>query len=481
MNIFNFREVQWGPDEAKGDENLDKYFVTIPEFEAIKRGEYRYIIGRKGTGKTAIIEKIKLDSKKNPLSFYSALSLRNFPLNSFRALRDKSFRDKSQYTPIWLFLIYIEICKMILEDNGAGPVDLINELKTFLLTNHFLQGKGFVDTVSILKNCQAKIKVLSKWLGGNLNISKQSQAMVTIHYQNVIEHLEKKILSIYSDSIYWLFIDELDEGYRADDKGLRLILLSLFRATEDAVLNLKNSNLNFRPILVLRSDIFDSLEDNDLNKLDDYTLRLRWISHIDHTDYSLKSIPNARIKFSIPTLSEYNDPWRYVVKDDDVTSLYNVKSLWSFMANRTYERPRDIIKFLKYCRKFVDKGQLTLEHVKKAEDNYSNWLYNELRDEIHSYLPIWKNALQVLTKIGKGKLTITEYKRLAERDKKILQWLKDHNKSIEEILEILFDFGVIGNLDDKRWIFKYKDHDLPFDEHMEIIVHFGLKKKLRIK
>lgn len=51
---ISFSDVDWGEDEAKNDESLERYFVEFPEYEKVLDGKKRYIIGRKGTGKSAI-------------------------------------------------------------------------------------------------------------------------------------------------------------------------------------------------------------------------------------------------------------------------------------------------------------------------------------------------------------------------------------------------------------------------------------------
>ena len=129
----------------------------------------------------------------------------------------------------------------------------------------------------------------------------------------------------------------------------------------------------------------------------------------------------------------------------------------------------------------IEVGKLTFETVRIAEDAYSDWLYREIRDELHSYLPCWREALQCLTRVGSGKIRIDDYRTHLEGDRTIKKWLEDDQGSIEKITETLFDFGIIGNLDDKRrWLFKYKDDDLAWNPDMDLIVHFGLHKKLRL-
>jgi hypothetical protein len=479
MDIWDFNQIRWGQDEAKGDEELLEYFVPFPEFELVKSGDVRYVIGRKGTGKTAVIERLRLEAEDDPMRFNSTLTLRNFPINDVRDLRDRSFRDKSQFVPVWLFLIYVELAKLVIEDHGSGTEEAIRDLERFLIMNNLTDGIGFIDTVTILKSTGSKIKVLAKWIEGEYQQSDSAEVEIQVHYQKVVDILRRLLSATQSESQYWLFMDELDEGFRAGDTSLRLLLLALLRAVEDSALALQRTSLNYRPLLVLRSDIFDRLEDNDLNKLDDYLIRLKWTSKEEGSEYALKNVPVARIVTGLKLVG-IDDPWCAVVDNTDTTLPNRVETLWQYMANRTYERPRDIIKFLKNCKLNNHGGRLTFDEVKTAENAYSTWLYNELRDEIHSYLPVWKEALQCLTRIGTGKIPYSEYVSQLRSDRVINKWLKDHAREPEEIIESLFDFGVLGNLDGKRWLFKYKDDDLAWNPSMDLIVHFGLNRKLRL-
>ena len=105
--IFDFGTIEWGPDEAKGDEQLQNYFLKIPDYDKLIEGKKRFIIGRKGTGKTAILQMIFYETLNTPSSFGKELTLKEFPISDLRGLGDKSMQDKSKYVNIWSFLILI--------------------------------------------------------------------------------------------------------------------------------------------------------------------------------------------------------------------------------------------------------------------------------------------------------------------------------------------------------------------------------------
>ncbi|TCO99875.1 ATP-binding protein [Rubrivivax gelatinosus] len=476
--MHDFRLVNWGPDEAKDDHDLPGYFVAFPEFADIEAGQIRYVVGRKGTGKTAIIERIKQRVAADAMGFSSNLTLRNFPLQDFRELRDRSQRDKSQFVAAWSFLLLIELAKMVCSDNGAETASAVDELRQFLSANGLDSSAGFASTITSLTKAESKVKVSTGWLDGERLGGSQTQITLPVHYQKVVGALAARLVNVSSESEYWLFIDELDEGYRAGDTSLRLVLLGLFRAVEDLALSLRAAHFHFRPLVVLRSDIFDRLEDNDLNKLDDYVYRLGWTTREEMDDYALKLVPEARIVKSIP--GAVLDPWGHVVVNFDGDLPQYVESVWAFMTSRTYDRPRDIIKFLKSCRKHTKSGQLPFSSVRLAEDTYSDWLFREIRDEIHSYLPCWREATQCITRIGTGRFSVTNFLDTLKEDKTVSKWISEGGNSAEAVVETLYEFGVLGNYDGRRWLFKYKDQDLTWNPAMELIVHFGLCKKLRV-
>ena len=134
MDIMNIRlkDIDWGEDEAKGDDKLPTYFVEPDGFYDILKGKKRYVIGRKGTGKTAICTMIENKAKIDSTKFISSFSLKSFPVNNFEHFRDTSLIKKSQLVPIWKYLFVVEISKLILSDCSAFSEDRLEGLRIFI-------------------------------------------------------------------------------------------------------------------------------------------------------------------------------------------------------------------------------------------------------------------------------------------------------------------------------------------------------------
>ncbi len=475
---LSFSDIEWGEDEAKNDEALGQYFVEFPGYDEILKGKKRYIIGRKGTGKSAILQKLRLDSASDPTSFYSDISLRDFPLSDFKSLGDRSQQDKSKYVSAWKFLLLMEIASLLIQDNSvedSKELDVINRL----IQDNFPDGISMVETIMKLRESENKIKVVVSALSGEYSKASGTEVTAQIHYNKAVKTLESLFSKIHTDSTFVLLIDELDEGYQAKNTNIRLVILSLLRAVDEIYNSFKKSYIKCIPVLALRSDIFDSLEDNDLNKLDDFVLRLNWTTN-EKSRWSLKQIAEKRIEATVKAeypFLETTDYWSFVAENDSVQ-----KGLWQYLCALTFSRPRDIIKLLKYCSNGVKGNKLTLSDVQAVEEEYSGWFYREFRDEAQSFLSCWKGALNCISEIARGKERVAVLVNRFETNAEIKKWCKENGKTPLDVVKILFDYSVIGCINEEgRWIFKYKDDYFEFMEsYPYYCVHYGFCRKLRI-
>lgn len=475
---ISFADIDWGEDEAKNDEMLNHYFVEFPGYNKILTGKKRYIIGRKGTGKSAILQKIRLDATADATMFFRDISLRDFPLNDFKALGERSLQDKSKYVSAWKFLLLTEVANLIVQDNSIPDTPALEVLQQFL-RNNFPDGISITDTITKLRQNENKILMAFSFLSGESSALSGIERTAQIHYNKAVKELENIFSQLNTSSTFLLLIDELDEGYRSKNTNLSLVLLALLRATDEIFAFFKRLGMKCIPVVALRSDIFDNLEDNDLNKLDDYVLRLNWTTD-ESSLWSLKQIAEKRIEATVKQkypAFETDDYWALVAENDSVPN-----GLWQYICVLTFSRPRDIIKLLKYCSDIPLIHKLTLHDVQNIEEDYSGWFYREFRDEAQSFLPCWKGALNCLSEVAKGKNKISVLTARLDANPEVRKWCNENNITSMEVVKILFNYSVIGCINDEgRWIFKYKDDYFEFmPSYPYYCVHFGFSRKLRL-
>lgn len=430
---LRFSDIDWGEDEAKNDYSLERYFVEFPGFNNVLKGRKRFIVGRKGTGKTAILQKIRLQSNTDPTIFSVDVSLRDFPLNDFRSLGDRSLQDKSKYVAAWKFILLTELAGMILKDESIEQTPYTDALQDFM-TRNFPNGISVTNTIERLRQNENKISLDVSIFSGNIKDSKSEEEVAQIHYNRAVKTLEDILQGIESTSTYYELIDELDEGYNSDNSNLNSVILALLRASDEVYHSFKSSCINFIPITALRSDIFDNLEDNDLNKLDDYVLRLNWTTDEDSA-WSLKQIAERRIAATLEKDTSPKKGCDYWSQVADNASTE--KGLWQYLCILTFSRPRDIIKILKYCSEEVTSQKLTLTDVQRAEERYSDWFYREFRDEVQSFMPCWKGALNCISEIARGKERVSVLAERLKGNGEVAKWCSDNKKEPLDIIKQL--------------------------------------------
>lgn len=105
--------------EAKSEDG-GRYFYHMTEVETILAGSKNYVIGRKGTGKTAISEFILGKGKNKDGVFCEKLSFKNFPFNALYELSNSKYTPPNQYITLWKYLIYSVICRLMLQNNNIN-------------------------------------------------------------------------------------------------------------------------------------------------------------------------------------------------------------------------------------------------------------------------------------------------------------------------------------------------------------------------
>lgn len=223
--LFQGIRASWKLD-AKS-EDTDRYFFHVEEVEAIQSGEKAYVIGRKGTGKTAIAQ--YLLGVRNHETFSAMLSFKNFPFNELYALKNAGFTAPNQYITLWKYLIYCNVARLMAKNEAIdiairGPLAKLYEPEPIEYLERSVGKWTATDfSISILGTGGGTKGQLSK---NDSNWIERTQALERI----IAEHID--------DSRYLILFDELDEDYRYMTEATRYqnfsdLLTGLFKAIQD--------------------------------------------------------------------------------------------------------------------------------------------------------------------------------------------------------------------------------------------------------
>jgi cold shock CspA family protein len=458
--------------EAKLDD-IKRYFFAIPELSDIATGDASYVIGRKGTGKTALVQYLSdtVDEGRN----VSKLTFKNFPFNELYAQGNESYRRPNQYITIWKLIIYSAACKLIAQSSRCDP--LVRDKISKAFPNPDSDNLG---------------TIIGKWISGDfgisvlgtgINVSRWFKEKKKVTIQEKVENLEQFVIKHIPDQTFLVLFDELDEDYKdifeTYNKSEYLDLLtSLFKAVQDVRSTVTAKGYKLYPVVFLRDDIYDLLRDPDKNKWRDFQVDLEW------TPESIKGLLSHRLAKVIGATDEKFDVlWYSLFTREAVTFSDGKKTTGSFdyITMSCQGRPRDYINYLQECAALElkrSRQEISIATIKDADKLYSNYLRKELIDEVHGIIPDIGKVLAIFSETRKWILSISEFRKAYDER---VQAGAVQVKDVDMVLKTLFYFSIIGNVVRVGvHIFRHVRPEAELNFKEKIVVHRGLMKSLQI-
>lgn len=384
------KEISRWSIEAK-DEDNSLYFFHFDDVSDIEEGRKNYVIGRKGTGKTAIAE--YLHKHKDYNQFSRLLSFKNFPFNSLYSHADDSYNRPNQYITLWLYVIYHYICSMLAENEQVCSRCNFDLKKSF---NFDVKG-ALARSVKTITSQGYNLNFAG--FGGGFQSDGET---AEFDYVKANDAMREFILSVIDDGEYYIIFDELDEDYRdvlnpdRRDSYFEL-LISLFKAVQVIRTEFSNSGTNIRPIIFLRDDIFDLCRDVDKNKWLDRAVTLSW------TESQLRELVQFRLARAIEAKTEKVDEslssWDeiFAVRKTNIGSnRHGAIDTFKYLTSRTFLRPRDIISHVRECAKIAlsqNHERIGNSDIKDAASGHSAYMRREVVDEL---FPVLDDVAEVL-------------------------------------------------------------------------------------
>ena len=479
--------TDWLPEfkvSAESDRDLMRYFVKTPLLDRVLRGGRWMVIGRKGTGKTAIYEylrqatPVELDGHKT-----IALSFKDYPWPIQRLYRESMESEISSYQRSWRYIIIVKCLAGLIEameKKGRLPSDIKNA-KALLLK---LFGRPDPDLLEIVKSKLFRLKSLN--LPG-AEIDEASLTLGGIEFDDVAQHeeLQRQLranafqLLDYFDGIYrryapqskqLVIIDQLDENWlHGEIEEYSKILVNLLLCAQ----NINHSTAyagNLKVIVFLRADIYETLRFNDKNKVyQDGAIEIKW-------DYdSLDAMITQRIEKYAPLAAGLDFAERSASIFEKKTVRHGATPL-KHMLRRSFYRPRDLIVYLNKVREIhrpVASELYTSKDLYAAEKNVSSSMYDELIDEWAAQNPDFESYLLAIQNIGYEIFTRSQF---IEKYRAIKAVASDGD--INEILRFLFANSIIGQKVSVNWEYVCTNPHIQIDFQVPFHVNNGLKYRL---
>jgi DNA-binding NtrC family response regulator len=112
--------IDFGKNEGRVD-SLERYFYDTGLVQQLSNDKKTLIIGRKGTGKTAIASHLIDLARQDANTFARILSFRDVPVKLLESFEDKDHASSSRFSRLWKLVILTELAKLVLTDEKLHP------------------------------------------------------------------------------------------------------------------------------------------------------------------------------------------------------------------------------------------------------------------------------------------------------------------------------------------------------------------------
>jgi hypothetical protein len=494
--VVDFSHVtSFGGIDADVDALLDECFENHEAYQAAKARKHFLLVGRKGSGKTAIFR--MFIKAREPTLFSFGHTFSDYPWHHHNKQKAIGVPEEECFLHSWEYLIYITLAKILLNQDNSQPYDEhclenLSKIEKFVIDTY---GSRDPDISSIFSPAK-QIKLGAHFMVnvGVASVGANPSIISMDHLPTVIQDINKNMMNaimkcINPDNNYYICFDELDLGFSTTDPDYTLRLTGLLLASRKINNKARELNIPMSILIFLRDDIYQNLHFEDKNKLTESAVsRIEWDTR--RTTHTLKGLMERRFSkvFGIPP----ENAWNAVFNESREMPGHQTK--YQHIIDRTFFRPRDIIKF---CNEILvahkarvatkqspEGGRFDNEDVSAARSTYSDYFLRELEDEVPKHLPAYKAYFELLKSLDSLQFTLEDFDKACKDRALILP----RESTAVGILGQLFDFSIVGYYrpggggGGAEYVWRYEDPRALFDEHAASYrVHAGLKEVLGLK
>lgn len=409
--MLKIQDLDLGFNDAenyKRSENknlLNKVFFRTEELEKLCERNTFFLIGEKGTGKTAYAVYLSNNDYKDTLS--SLNYIRETEYQKFVQMKNKEHLALSDYVDIWKVIIYLLLSKNISENEPKilfYPKTIKFRNINSAIEEYYLKAFSpeIINAIKFVEKSKRAAELMSKYAKASGEESEEI-AFSENHFQINLMYIQKKFEQAFSSlklqKNHLLFIDGIDirpSGIDYDDylECVKGLANAVWAINNDVFPRIKDSKGRLKVVLLVRPDIFDSIGlQNRNNKIRDNSVLLNWnTTYKSYATSKLFEMAGKLIGAQQTPQLEYGQAWNYyfpyTIKNKATNnSGENDHSFIGFLRYSLY-RPRDIVTMLSILKEnFIEQKQepnrvfseadfFNAEFVRK----YSEYLLGEIKD-----------------------------------------------------------------------------------------------------
>ncbi|MEV5850642.1 hypothetical protein AB0M32_52680 [Streptomyces sp. NPDC051985] len=460
-------QLHFGREDAERDVTdrhgllLRGGFLPTAAYDAAVSGRKMLIIGRKGSGKSAICMQLMADGGYAGKVLVTpgqtaGEAIRRFELQGLQGYWAKSL--------IWRYVFAVRAARHLVvhakDAHGRKPGS-VKTLVRFLKQNGELDGDRLGGRLAQgAKGLQTSLSLEAFGVKVGVDLSQAPSEGARAERQlDVIERgVARAFADLGCDSAHeplLLMVDHVEQVWSAEPDSNEMVIGLLMAAKHAATRN----GRAVRILLFLRADIYDSLAFAEGDKFHGDELRIAW------TQAALRDLALARARASARVALTAEQLWQEVFPptvENEETPAY--------FFRRCLPRPRDAIQFLNLCQETAwlthGRDRITEEDVLQAGLQFSAWKLKDLSLEYLVAHPFLKNLFPLFQNAGYVVSRAALQSRFEAAKESLHRLFPAYANALtlSGIIDVLYDVGFLGVRRGSDVVFA-GGYDLPVQPH----------------
>jgi hypothetical protein len=419
--------------------NLGEYYVQTDQFRRALRGEVRIVVGRKGSGKTAVFAQVRDHIRPDRNQIVLDLKPEGYQLRKFKEqvldLLEAGTREHT-ITAFWEYLLLLEVAYKILEKDRSyhvrdqGLYEPSQKLARIYKEDGYSQEGDFSERMlRLTEEIAATFQTIHPEAQGLRLTSQQVTEFLYVHDIRELRIQIERYLK-FKDGL-WILFDNLDKGWSA--RGLApedlLIIRCLLDATRKIEQSLQPKGVECHTIVFLRNDIYSLLVEATPDRGKEIRVSLDWAE-----PDLLRDMVRRRLVYNgLDRDAPFEQLWRLIC-----VSLIDGEETSQYIIERSMMRPRFLLNLISHCRGFAvnfNHEKIDADDIRKGLNAFSTDLIYDIDLEIRDVLPLAEDVLYAL---------LGQSARLTNDDVDRLLGTTFDADARRKIVDVLLWYGVFG-------------------------------------
>ncbi|MEV4210167.1 hypothetical protein [Micromonospora sp. NPDC049662] len=436
-------------------------------------GDVTVLLGPKGSGKSAIVEHLELESHIRSNTFVTRYDLYEFPYRDFINLEAGGTTTEARLPTAWNWVLLLAVVNSFNEDlrsqSRANP--------DFRKAVEMLEKLGFLPGLKlrqvVIESTTASIGAALKGLTGGFSKTRSNKGLAI---PTATEVLRRLVTDFRSEAVHLVVLDGLDKQFVAGQAPFEE-LAALVISADKLNLEFVENQVPARLVILIRPDMYDRLPSGETPKVrQDSGFHLHWYPSSERPeDSELFTLFSQKAATLTPGINDVIAQYfpKFIQPRGGRTNI----AIHDYLLSRTRHTPRDLGQLLTAIKIQAQReqrvGRLPESTIIDAASQYAkNFFYNDVMATLRG-LGFSQNDIDSFMGLVKAmpgdffsRRTLLE--KAAERDLKL-------GDKIDELLRQLYEAGAIANKTRAGWVnFLYRQSTGELDVGGNFVMHRSL-------